>query len=543
MKRRIFVGAKAFTMTEDHKEAHAFVVEGGRFIYVGLEAEALTFNEAEAEVIDLEGNRVIPGLNDSHMHFISYALSKAKVDLRGCRSLVEVEEAIKSYLAVGEEGYFGEWILGHGWNEECFIEPQLPTAEFLDKLCKDRPIYLSRACYHVCAVNSAALRKAGIYIDTTDPEGGKIDRYPSGEATGILRENALLLPYNLIPITTELQKIKQLIEVAMEDALKVGLTSVQTEDFGHFEDFKGVIDAYRGLEESGGLKLRVNLQMLLPSVEKLKKVIEMGIRTGDGNDYLRLGPLKLLADGSLGGRTAALEEPYFDDKENDGLLIYDKAKLRSLLSLASRNGLQPAVHAIGDRAMNQVMDIYEEIYSGLEDYRPRLIHCQITNNQVVERMSRLKVVGDIQPGFLPTDLRMVSARIGDDRAKESYGWKTMLKKGVRIAGSSDAPIESFNPFLGIYSAVTRRDYEGNPEGGWNPQECLTLEEALELYTVGASYATFEEGFKGRIQEGYLADFIVLDRDIFAIDEAELKDVKVMVTYVGGECRFKSTSIS
>ena len=536
MQRKVFINSKVLTMDKERTTAEAFVVEGHRFLYVGTNEVALSYMDNATEIIDLENKRVIPGLNDSHMHFISYALSKSKVDLRNCRNLGEVQAAINNYIHSEEEQFYGDWIVGHGWNEENFDEKLLPTAEFLDKICSDRPIYLSRACYHICAVNTKALGVAGITGATTDPEGGKIDKDPvSGIATGILRENALLMAYNEIPLTKDVSKIKQLIKIAMEDALAVGLTSVQTEDFGHFEDFQIVLDAYKQLEEEGELNIRINLQMLLPDEEKLRSAVKKALKTGMGNEYFRLGPLKILADGSLGGRTAALGTPYADDETNDGILIYDKEKLQRILSYAYKNGMQFAIHAIGDRAMNQVMDIYEDIFEGDEDHRGRLIHCQITNRQVIQRMSKLKVIGDIQPGFLPTDMRMVAARIGEDRAEESYGWKTMLKAGVRVAGSSDAPIESFNPFLGIYSAVTRRDYVGFPEGGWNPQECLSLEEAIELYTVGSSYATFEEDIKGKIRQGFLADFLILDRDIVNIKSYEIKDVKVVATYVGGKC--------
>ncbi len=538
MSRRIFINSRVFTMEEGDASAEAFVADNGRFLYVGDQRTALKFADAETEIIDLKNKRVIPGLNDSHMHLVGYGLTKAKADLRKCKSLKEIEEELRRYIASEDKGYFGDWILGHGWNEENFKEPMLPTAEFLDGICGDRPIYLSRACYHIAAVNSEALRLARIFNDTSDPEGGKIDRaLKGGRATGILRENALLMAYDIIPLTNDITRLKQLIEASVEDVLAVGLTSVQTEDFGQFDDFQLVVQAYKELQQENRLKVRVNLQMLLPNEEKLKNAIALSMKSGEGDEYFRLGPLKLLADGSLGGRTAALEAPYADDPENRGLLIYEDEKLRRLLRLAFENGLQPAIHAIGDGAMSQVLELYQELYKGVADHRARLIHCQITNKDIIRRMAELKVIGDIQPGFLPTDIKMVVPRIGEERAKESYGWNSMLKEKVRLAGSSDAPIEDFNPFLGIYSAVTRRDYEGKPEGGWYPEECLTLREAIELYTTGSAYATFEENIKGKIKEGYLADFILLDRDIFEIPESEIKGVRVIATYVGGDCKF------
>lgn len=538
MNRRIFINCRVLTMEAGNASAEAIVVEQGRFLYVGSKETALKYADVDTEIIDVKNRRVMPGMNDSHMHLVSYGLTKGKADLRSCKSLTEVEAVLRKYIDTEDKGYFGDWILGHGWNEENFTEPLLPTAEFLDSICGNRPIYLSRACYHIAAVNSQALKLAGIFDDTLEPEGGKIDRaIITGKATGILRENALLLAYNIIPLTDDISRLKALIETSVADALAVGLTSVQTEDFGHFDDFQLVVRAYQELQQENRLKARINLQMLLPNEEKLMRAIALGMKSGKGNELLRFGPIKLLADGSLGGRTAALEEPYTDDPQNRGLLIYEDEKLRQLLKHAVGQGLQPAIHAIGDGAMRQVLEIYQELYEGVDDHRARLIHCQITNSDIIKRMAEVKVVGDIQPGFLPTDLKMVASRIGDERARESYGWQSMLKEKVRLAGSSDAPIEDFNPFLGIYSAVVRRDYDGNPEGGWYPQECLTLLEAIDLYTTGSAYATFEENIKGKIKEGYLADFIVLDRDILEIPEMEIKDVKVIATYVGGDCRF------
>ncbi len=537
-RRKIFYNGKVMTMKNDKIE-EAFAIEGDRFIKVGSNEEILALKDNDALVENLKGKYVLPGFNDSHMHLLSYGLSTKKVDLRYCKSLQDIALTISKYIENLEDNYFGEWIVGHGWNEENFHQPILPTADFLDTITTDYPIYISRACYHLCAVNSRGLEIGGINEESQDPQGGKIDRYPkSNRPNGILREAALWLAYEKIPMITEVSQIKKVIESAVEDALKFGLTTIQTEDFGQVEDFLKVITAYQQLEMEGKLKLRINLQMLLQEKEKLQRLVDLGFESGMGSNWFKLGPLKVLADGSLGGRTAALLEPYEDDSNNKGILIYEYDKLKELLLYATKHTLQLAVHAIGDRTMEQLLTIYEEILGENNDKRPRIIHCQITNKEIIEKMNNLKVVADIQPGFLPTDLNMVEARVGKKRAKESYAWKTMLKAGVKVAGGSDCPIESFNPFLGIYGGVTRKDYEGKPEEGWNQEECLTLEEAIGLYTTGSSYATFEEDIKGKIQEGYLADFAILKDDIYAIPSESLKDVTVLETYVGGECKYK-----
>ncbi|SCX95726.1 amidohydrolase [Alkaliphilus peptidifermentans] len=535
-RKTIFINGKVITMSKEKPSAEAFLVEGDVFNKVGTNEEIMALADENTEIVDLNNQTILPGMNDSHMHLISYALSTKKVDLRGCKSLEDLREAILSYLD-SEEQFFGEWIVGHGWNDENFNDRRYPTREFLDEICSDRPIFLSRACYHIAAVNSKALELANINSETKDPDGGKIDRDASGEATGILRENALLLPYNMIPMPQDVEQIKQLIKSGINDALMVGLTSIQTDDFKHVGSYKKVLKAYKELYEEGDLDLRINLQMLL-TIEELKEFSDLNIHTGMGNSYLKYGPLKVLADGSLGGKTAALEEPYEGDEENRGILIYDNNKLEALLRLAADNGLQLAVHAIGDGAMNQLLEIFDKFFgNGEKNHRSRLIHCQITNKKIIDKMKELNVIADIQPSFLMTDMKMVPARIGDKRARDSYNWKTMLEKGVVAAGGSDCPIESFNPFLGIYAAVTRMDMESKPEGGWYPEECLSVDEAIEIYTVGSSYATFEENLKGKIKTGYLADFIVIDRDIKEILPIELKDIKIKATYVGGEKKY------
>ncbi|KAB3539066.1 amidohydrolase [Alkaliphilus pronyensis] len=532
----IYINGNIITMDDEQPKAEAIYVKGDSFYRVGSVKEVMSYSDDNTRVIDLKNQTVLPGMNDSHMHLISYALSTKKVDLRHCKSLEDIKNSINEYLKK-DEFFFGDWIVGHGWNDEDFKDRGYPIAEFLDEICRDRPIYLSRACYHIAAVNTKALELANINRKTLDPDGGKIDRDNAGNPTGILRENALLLAYNTIPMPKDIKQIKELIKAGINDALKMGLTSIQTDDFKHVGGYEKVLKAYKELEKEGELDLRLNLQMLL-YLEELEGFLKLGIITGEGSNILKYGPLKVLADGSLGGKTAALENPYEEDEDNYGILIYESEKLEALLKLASDNGLQLAVHAIGDGAMNQLLTIYDKLYKNKKQHRARLIHCQITNPKIISKMKNLEVIADIQPSFLMTDMKMLFDRIGEGRAKDSYSWKSMLKNGVVVAGGSDSPIESFNPFLGIYAAVTRKDMEEKPEGGWYPEESLTLEEAIKIYTVGSSYASFEENYKGKIKEGHLADFIVLDRDISKISPLDIKNIKVKATYVGGVEKYR-----
>ncbi|ABR49211.1 Amidohydrolase 3 [Alkaliphilus metalliredigens QYMF] len=538
MKKQIFMNGKVMTMNQEQKECEAFIVEGEHIIKTGSNEEILAFQKDKIKIVDLRGKRVIPGLNDSHMHLLGYALSNKKVDLTHCRSLEEIAQAINRYIENEDDQYFGEWIIGHGWNHENFQVPQLPTAVFLDEISQERPILLSRACYHIGVMNHKALEMVGFSQETENPEGGHIDRLPNSEKPmGIVRESALYHAHDFIPGPEDVMQIQDLILDACQDAVKVGLTSIQSDDFGAVKSPNTVLEAYGNLEKSGALKVRMNLQMLLPTLDKLQRFIKTtGIHSQMGSERLKYGPIKILADGSLGSRTAALERPYSDDEETQGVLVYGDAQLEEILRYGKSQGMQLAIHGIGDRTMNQILGIVEGIFQKDEiNHRSRIIHCQITDHAIIDKMAKLHVIADIQPGFMPTDMKIVERRVGRDRVKESYNWKTMLEGGVPVAGSSDSPVEPFNPFLGIYSAVTRRNFDGEPKAGWYPEQRLTVEEAIGIYTLGSSYATFEENSKGKIQEGYLADFIVLDRDIQTIPPQEIKGVTVEATYIGGEC--------
>ncbi|RKD32575.1 amidohydrolase [Thermohalobacter berrensis] len=540
MNKLFFYNGNILTMDNSQKAVDTVVVKGNKIIHAGSYDSALEYIDSKTEYINLNGRTLLPGFNDSHMHLISYGFNKYKVDLRKMGSILELQKNIFNFINSEKTKMFNNWILGYGWNEENFKENRLPNKRDIDKVINDRPVFLSRACYHICVVNSKALEMAGIDKDTIDPEGGKIDRDPlTGEPTGILRENAIYLVYDLIPQINDTNKIKKLILSAIGDANKWGITSIQTDDFSHFKSYKKVIKAYEELKKENKLSARINLQLLLNSMEKLKDFLRLRIRTGDGDEWVRFGPLKLLADGSLGGRTAALKEPYDDDKTTRGILVYDDEELENILKFAYLNGLQPAVHAIGDRCMEQVLRIYEklkkmEVKPVLNNDRFRIIHCQIGSNEIFKKFKELNVIADIQPIFLNTDLHIAEKRVGKDRIKKSYAWQTMNDMGVILSGSSDSPIESFNPLLGIYTAVNRKDITNFPDGGWYPEESLDLYTALKLFTKNPAYCTFEENIKGIIKPGMLADLVILSDNITKIDKSSIKDLKVDMTILNGK---------
>ncbi|WP_202709206.1 amidohydrolase [Sporosalibacterium faouarense] len=541
MSKKFLYNGSILTMDDKKREVESVLIENSKIVFCGDYEKGLNLIDENTEKIDLNGRTLLPGFNDSHLHLFNYSLSQYKVNLFDMISITDIKNELKSFRENEELKVFGDWIVGFGWNHIYFEDKKLPSKEDIDGIIDDRPVFLSRACGHICLVNSKALELAGIDKDTEDPKGGRIDRDPNtGEPTGILRENALYLVYDKIPMLEDINKVKELIYIGIKKANEVGLTSIQTDDFSHVKFYTQIIDAYKLLKEEGNLNARINLQMLLKDTDKLKEFLKLDIKTGDGDANLRFGPLKILADGSLGSRTAALEEPYSDDESTYGVLIYKDEEIYEVLKMAHTNGLQLAVHAIGDRCMNQILDIYAKLTKEYpkEDPRYRIIHAQIASSEIFNRFKTLDVIADVQPIFMKTDMYMAEERVGNDRLKTSYAWKTMMDKGIHLSGSSDCPIEPFDPILGIYSVVTRKDLKENPKGGWNSNECLDIYDALKLYTTNSAYSTYEENIKGKIEEGMLADLVILSDDIMKIEEESIKDIRVDMTMLGGKVVFE-----
>lgn len=535
----ILCNGNIFTMDKQYPKAEAVGIIGNKIAFVGRNEEVLALKNPKTEIIDLNGKTVVPGFNDSHMHLLSYAMSLDKVDLNNVSSVDEIVEKVRAYIKENNIPE-GTWVQGRGWNHELFSKKVMPTRHDLDRISQKHPIVLTRTCGHICAVNTLALEICGILEKPPAIEGGSIDLDENGVPNGILRENAMDLVYRYL-LSPGKEKIKELIVRGAEDCLRCGLTSIQTDDLEAIKgDFKDILDAYFELDKEDKLPIRVNLQLLLPTIEKLEAFLKLGFKTGDGSEFLKIGPLKLLTDGSLGGRTAALSEPYEDDKNNWGIAIYSQEELNKLVEKAYMSGLQVACHAIGDRAMKMVFKAYKNAMEKCtkEDPRFRIIHCQITTEELLDKFKEYNVIADIQPIFVSSDLLIAEKRVGKERARWSYNWKSMLDRGVHVAAGSDSPVESFNPLWGIYAAVTRKNLEGYPDGGWLPDQKLTVEQAVYIYTMGSAYSTYEENIKGSITPGKLADMVVLSEDIFSIDPDNIKDVKVEKTFVDGKLVFE-----
>jgi len=537
----ILYNANIITVDKKIPRAEAVAIKSRRISGIGPNQKILSLKNKYTKIIDLKGKTVVPGFNDSHMHILSYALNQEKANLNNCKGIEHLIEIVKDFIRKSNIAK-GNWVQGRGWNEKFFERERLPSRYDLDKISSQHPIILTRVCGHLGVANTLALKMAGIYQDPPQLKSGSIDKDEEGIATGVLREDeALDMVYKLTPKITK-KKVKELLLKGQKECLKFGLTSLQSDDFCSVNvGFKEILDVYFELDRQKKLLVRTNEQMRLDTLEDLKSFLEMGYKTGNGSEFFKIGPLKLISDGSLGAKTAALFQGYKDDKTNKGILIYSKENLDDLVTMAYNNNLQVAIHAIGDRAISQVIEVYQEVLKKdpKNDVRFRIIHCQITTEELIDKLRKYNIIADIQPTFVSTDLSIVESRIGRKRAKWTYNWKTLLDRDINIGAGSDCPVESFNPLLGIYSAVTRKDLKGYPDEGWLPEQKISIVQALYLFTMGSAYSSFEEELKGSISTGKLADMAVLSEDIFTIPADDIKEVKVEKTIVGGKILYES----
>jgi predicted amidohydrolase YtcJ len=537
----ILLNGKIHTMDSSLPTAEACAVKGGKFAKVGSNEAVLRLKTEDTEVIDLHGKVLLPGFNDSHMHLFSFGYGLGMVNLLGTKSVKDIIEKTKDFISEKKVSS-GRWIQGRGWNHDYFEgEKRFPVRYDLDKISTEHPIVLSRVCGHVAVVNSKALELAGITDESSQVDGGHFDIDATGEPTGVFREKALELIFSKIP-QPELEEVKNMLKEAAAYANSKGVTSVQSDDLEHLpsKDFRMMLRAYRELKDSGELTLRVYQQCLLSTIDRFKDFLSEGYTTGQGDELFKIGPLKILADGSLGARTAALSEPYSDEPTTKGILVYSAEELDELVRTAHDAGMHVAIHCIGDAVMYMAFDSIDKALKAKprKDHRHSIVHCQITDDTLLERYKELDVFAHVQPIFLHYDLHMVEERLGKERASRTYAFKTMLNKGVHVGLGSDCPVEPLDPMPNIYCSITRRDLNGYPEQGWLPQEKLTLEEALYCYTMGSAYASFEENIKGSITEGKLADMVVLSEDIFRLqqlgDYNKIKDIKAEMTFLGGK---------
>ncbi len=515
------------------KRAQAMAVRGERMVAVGSDSEIQKLKGKHTQVVDLGGHFVMPGFNDAHVHLANGGFEKLNVNLAGVHSLVEMQDRI---AACAKTTPAGEWLTGRGWDHTLWPGQKLPTRQDIDQVTGDHPAIFTRVDGHIAVANSAALNFAGITASTPDPTGGKIDRDPQGEATGILRETAKDDLLAKVPPPSPAQR-RRALELALADAAQWGVTSVQ--DNSVWEDFL----VFDDLEREGKLTLRI--AEWLPFDAPLELLQAHRSHHPQSDNMLRTTMLKGFMDGSLGSRTAALQAPYADDPGNTGLSRYEQGRLNQMAVERVRAGFQLGFHAIGDRAVEMALSAFAEAkrdarergegpFQGL---RFRIEHAQVTTPEQVKRFGELGVIASMQPNHLLTDMRWAEARLGKPRAAHSYAWKEFLDADVPLAFGTDYPVEPITPFRGLYAAVTRRSEDGKQE--YFPDAKLTIDQALAAYTTGPAYAEFAEHEKGLLQPGMLADFVVLDRDITKAPAPEILKTRVLRTVVGGKTVYES----
>ena len=528
MEEKLYYHGKVYCGSGRYAEA--FWVRDGRFRSVGTDAALLAAVPADCPRLDLGGATVLPGLNDSHMHLLEIGLDLDTVDLYAASSVGVLLNRCRAFIARRQPAQ-GAAVVGNGWNEDKFDHPAIPTRTKLDTAAPDRPLVLNRVCGHMLTCNTAALCAAGITENTPVPAGGGIDLGPDGTPNGILRDNAMALLDPLLPGKTA-ARCEEAYLAAMARAAACGITSVQTND-PHADTWPAVLAALQSLERKDLLTVRINLQCAFETPAQLQSFFDAGWRPGKGGRRWQVGSLKLFTDGSLGARTARLRQDYADAPGERGLLCMDKPTALAMVRLANGHGMPAVAHAIGDAAIEQMLDVYREVGPAGNPLRNGIIHCQITTPDQWRRFASERVAAYVQPIFLNYDHTIAAARVGEALAATSYAFSTPAAYGARISYGTDAPVEDCNPFANLYCAVTRKGLDGAPAGGWHPEERLGRGSAVDHYTIESAWAEHAENIKGRIAPGYLADFAVLDRDYFTVPEAEIPGIQITRTAVGG----------
>ncbi len=524
---------RIYTNDPQHPWASAMAVREGKIACIGgleqIMLECGGGNEG-AETIQLAGRFVMPGFNDAHVHLGSAGADMLAVQLNHVPTVEELQKRVAAAVAEHKEG---DWITGGGWDHTLWPDKKFPTKQQLDSVAPKNPILLTHVSGHVAVANSLALKLAGITKETPNPKGGEFERAEDGELTGMLKEGpAIDLVAQYVPEPSAAQRRKG-IDLVLADLAKNGVTSVQ--DNSDWDDFL----VYRDIKDEG--KLTVRITEWLRFTAPLGDLQNFRSEGGVTDPWLKTGALKMVTDGALGSRTAAMLAPYSDDASASGILIMEPDKLRQMAIERDKAGFQLAFHAIGDRANRVALDVFEAVAkaNGPRDRRDRIEHAQVVALDDLPRFAKLNVIPSMQPSHQSNDMRWAEARVGPDRIKGAYAWNTLQKSGARLAFGTDYPVEPINPLRGLYACVTRELPEGGPAGGWQPQEKISLDECIRDYTTGSAYAQFEEGRKGQLKIGQFADFIILSNDLTKIPPSDYLNTHVLRTVVAGRTVYQS----
>lgn len=532
----ILTNANVYTANDQQPNAEAIAVKGDRIIFAGSNAEVKKYQGAQTRVIDLHGATVLPGMTDAHHHLEGVGFREMTLNLEGITNLQDFLAKVKARV---DQAKPGEWVTGRGWIETFWTPPVFPTRWDLDKVSPNNPVILGRSDGHGTVVNSAALKIAGITKDTPSPFGGEISKDKSGEPNGMLLDAAQGLVRRHVPPTSAADAERAVVLGVQRD-IGLGWTQVQ-DPGGSYED----IAIYRKLYSEGKIKLRIYKVLSAPGKEAQRLLSEGPIIGAYGN-RLTVRALKFYADGSLGSRSAALLAPYSDAPETSGFLTIKEENLLPMLEEALRKGIQCETHAIGDRGNRFILDEYEKALNAvpanqrkIADPRWRVEHSQIVNPIDIPRFKKLGIIPSMQPSHAIGDLHFAPARLGIKRLEGAYAWNSFIKSGVIVPGGSDAPVERGEPMIEFYAAVARKDLKGFSGEGWHPEEAVSRDQALKMFTIWPAYAAFEENVRGTIEVGKLADLTVLSADIMKIPEMEILKTHCVMTMIGGEIVFES----
>jgi predicted amidohydrolase YtcJ len=528
----VFINGNVYTMNERQPRAEAIAVKDARIVFVGSNADAKKYQSAETKTIDLAGKTVVPGLTDSHCHIFGIGEREMNLNLEGTDTLEAFLAKVKERVAKTERG---KWITGRGWIETFWKPPQFPTRDDLDKIAPHNPVFLTRADGHAAITNSPALALAKVDKNTPTPFGGEILKdKKTGEPNGMLIDKAQALVSQHIPKPSEAERREAFVRGAKRE-IELGWCQIQNAG-GNLADLAPMRQAF----EAGQVKLRVYNAVYAPG-PAASQLLRDGISLNEFGHRYTLRTLKVAFDGALGSRGAALLEPYADAPDTSGFLTQKEEELQPILEEALRRGVQIETHAIGDRANRVILDLYEKAFQAvppeqrkIRDPRWRIEHAQIVSAPDIPRFAKLSVIASMQPSHAISDLFFAPSRLGKERLAGAYAWQSLLKSGAIICGGSDAPVERGEPMIEFYAAITRKSIKGESHDGWHPEQAVSREEALKMFTMSAAYAAFEEKDKGSIEIGKLADLTILTKDIMKIPEPEILQTTCAMTVIGGE---------
>ena len=530
----IFYNGIIRTLDKAYPQASAMAVKDGVILRLGSDEEVLPLKQSHTRLVDLEGKLVLPGFSDTHLHILFHGTFKRRIDLVNTTTYAEVVQLCRADAERARAEH--RWVVGCNFNQVNWTDcNKIPDRHDLDAIAEDVPVFLQRACGHIVCLNTKALQLAGLWDERADTTKQTMDFGPDGLPNGYVRENSAMCVQSCWERYT-VPEIKDLLEAACREAASKGIVQVHSDDFNLIadDDFEDVLQAYRELNEEGRLPIRVNEQIRFRRLDQLQRFLDLGYRANDTIGRFKFGPIKFLCDGSLGSHSAAMRAPDRNDPGTQGLLLFQDEELYELAKLAYTNSFHLVAHCIGDAALEQMLNTIQRVSREFPyaDRRNGIIHCQIMDAQQQDRFKEMNLVAYVQPVFIKADSKVVDDCVGAELGRQSYNWRRYEDLGVHMCGGSDCPVEPMDVLPNLYYAVTRRDGRNGTE--WYPENGVTLDEAVEMFTKEAAYASYDEARYGTLTVGKYADLVVLDRDIYTRPLEELFDTQVMMTMVEGE---------